>query len=421
MNATPLLTRLALVGLLCMPALTALGAPNAQAFLPPEAAVKDALLASPGIQSARADKEAMNLRANTLRTGTAEFTLRANLQERRVASSHERFDETSFALERPLRWWGKSSVDGQLSDKTVALAEVEFNDAMHEASRELMKLWFAHAHAGLGLLQVHMQVASAEQIYKLAQVRFKQGEIARMDLELSQAEVQRAQASQQLAQADLNSAATALQRRYPALTLPAGPMHITPSGTGDFTQSQDELKQLFLTQNHELNTLRLQAQRLQLWAERARLDRLADPTVGIYTARDRGGAEQITGLTFSMPLSGAVRRDHAQATLADAQSAADKVRRLELQLSAAFDQLWIQFHSKRAAASQLQSAADTQARAAEKSRKAYALGEHSMSEMLLIARAAQEHQFAASRMQLESIERMAELQLELHQVWDFDL
>ena len=101
MNATPLLTRLVLAGLLSLPAWTALAAPNAQAFLPPEAAVKDALLASPGIQSARAQKEAMNLRANTLRTGTAEFTLRANLQERRVTSSHERFNETSFALERP--------------------------------------------------------------------------------------------------------------------------------------------------------------------------------------------------------------------------------------------------------------------------------------------------------------------------------
>jgi hypothetical protein len=91
-----------------------------------------------------------------------------------------------------------------------------------------------------------------------------------------------------------------------------------------------------------------------------------------------------------------------------------------VQLSAGFDQLWIQFHSKRAAAVQLQLAADTQSRAAEKSRKAYALGEHSMSETLLIARAAFEQQFAATRMQLEALERMAELQLELHQVWDFD-
>jgi outer membrane protein TolC len=292
---------------------------------------------------------------------------------------------------------------------------------MHEASRALMKLWFAHAQAALAHAQAQKQVDSATQIQQLAQARFKQGEIARLDLELSQAEVQRAQAAAQLAKADLGSAAAGFQRRYPTLSLPDHPVMTQLSSTGDFVQSQDELKLLFLNQNHELNTLRLEAQRLQLWAERARLDRQADPTVGIFSARDRGGAENVTGLTISMPLSGSVRRDHALATLADAQSAADKVRRLEQQLSAAFDQLWIQFHSKRTAADQLQSAADTQSRAADKSRKAYALGEHTMSEVLNIARSAHEHQFAASRMQLESMERMAELQLELHQVWDFDL
>ncbi len=418
MNTRPFLNGIFLAGLICLPALAA---PNAQAYLPAEAAVKEALLNSPGIQSARAQKEATTLRANTLRTGTAEFILRANLQERRVPASHERWTETTFMLERPLRLWGKASVDGRLSDKTVALAEVEFNDAMHEASRALMKLWFAHAQAALAHAQAQKQVDSATQIQQLAQARFKQGEIARLDLELSQAEVQRAQAAAQLAKADLGSAAAGFQRRYPTLSLPDHPVMTQLSSTGDFVQSQDELKLLFLNQNHELNTLRLEAQRLQLWAERARLDRQADPTVGIFSARDRGGAENVTGLTISMPLSGSVRRDHALATLADAQSAADKVRRLEQQLSAAFDQLWIQFHSKRTAADQLQSAADTQSRAADKSRKAYALGEHTMSEVLNIARSAHEHQFAASRMQLESMERMAELQLELHQVWDFDL
>ena len=405
---------------LCFLVWPAMAAPNAQAFLPAEAAVKDSLLASPIIQSARAQKEAMRLRSNSMRTGTAEFTLRANLQERRVPAQHERFLESTFTLERPVRLWGKSAVDGQLSDKTIALADLQFNDAMHEASRELMKLWFAYAHMMLAMEQAQKQKNSTAQILQLAQARFKQGEIARMDLELAQAEVQRAQAAWQLAQADLSMARVAFAQRYPALPLPSQPAHIASENLSDFIQSQDELKALFLNQNHELNALRLEAERLELWAERARLDRTADPAVGIYTARDRGGAEQVTGLTLSMPLSGSVRRDHALATLADAQAAADKVRQLTVQLSAGFDQLWIQFHSKRAAAVQLQLAADTQSRAAEKSRKAYALGEHSMSETLLIARAAFEQQFAATRMQLEALERMAELQLELHQVWDFD-
>jgi len=395
--------------------------PQSQRYLPAEAVVKEALLASPGIQSARAQKEALNLRAKTLRTGTAEFTLRANLQERRVPASHERLNEQTLSLERPVRLWGKSAVDGQLSDKTVALAEITFNDAMHEASRELMKLWFVHAQAALGLRQAQRLVQSATQIHQLAQARFKQGEIARLDLELSQAEVQRAQAAQQLAQAELANATFALSNRYPGLPLATQAPVISTADTGDFAESQADLKQAFLAQNHELNMLRLEAERLQLWAQRAQLDRLPDPTVGVYSARDRSGAEQVTGLSLSMPLSGAVRRDHALATLADAQAAADKVRRLQQQLGAEFDQRWTAFHSQRAAAAQLQMAADTQTRAADKSRKAYALGEHSLFEMLMIARAAHEQQFAAARMQLEMLESLALLQLELHQIWDFDL
>jgi outer membrane protein TolC len=420
-NPSPLL----LVALLAFSAAglhgPASAAPQAQRYLPAEAVVKEALLASPGIQSARAQKEALSLRAKTLRTGTAEFTLRANLQERRVPASHERLHEQTLSLERPVRLWGKSAVDGQLSDKTVALADITFNDAMHEASRELMKLWFVHAQAALGLSQAQRLVQSATQIHQLAQARFKQGEIARLDLELSQAEVQRAQAAQQLAQAELANATSALSNRYPGLPLPTQALEISTPEIGDFADSQADLKQAFFAQNHELHMLRLEAERLQLLAQRAQLDRLPDPTVGVYSARDRSGAEQVTGLSLSMPLSGAVRRDHALATLADAQAAADKVRRLQQQLGAEFDQRWTAFHSQRAAATELQMAADTQTRAADKSRKAYALGEHSLFEMLMIARAAHEQQFAASRLQLEMLESLALLQLELHQIWDFDL
>lgn len=401
--------------------LAASAAVQAQRYLPAEAVVKQALLASPGIQSARAQQEALNLRAHTLRIGHAEFTLRANLQQRRVPQSQERFNENTLSLERPVRWWGKSALDGQLSDKTQALAAIGFNDAMHEASRELMKLWFAHAQAALAQAQAQQQLDSVSQIHQLAQARFKQGEIARMDVELSQAEVLRAQAALQLSQAELANAAAAVHSRYPDLPLSAQALRIEVPALGDFDAPQATLRQLFLEQNHELNMQRLDAERLQLWAQRAQLERMPDPTLGVYSARDRGGAEQVTGLSLSFPLPGEARRDTAQATLADAQAAADKVRRLQQQLSAEFDQGWQRFHSQRAAAAQLQQAADTQQRAADKSRKAYALGEHSLFEMLMIARAAHEQQFAASRMQLDMLQSLALLQLELHQIWDFDL
>jgi hypothetical protein len=58
--------------------------------------------------------------------------------------------------------------------------------------------------------------------------------------------------------------------------------------------------------------------------------------------------------------------------------------------------------------------------AAEKSVKAFTLGEGNLSDALLIARLAANNLNAAERMQLEVIELLALIRLDLHQIWDFD-
>ena len=82
--------------------------------------------------------------------------------------------------------------------------------------------------------------------------------------------------------------------------------------------------------------------------------------------------------------------------------------------------MWIQFQHKRMAAESLKSAAQRQALAAEKSVKAYTLGEGSLSDVLLIARMGSDNLNAAERMQIEVVELLALMRLDLHQIWDFD-
>jgi hypothetical protein len=166
--------------------------------------------------------------------------------------------------------------------------------------------------------------------------------------------------------------------------------------------------------------MRVDAQRLRLAADRASRDRLPDPTVGVFNGRERAGAETISGVMFSMPFPSASRFHHATAAVADAQAASDKVLLVEQQLSALFDSMFIQFQHKRTAADSLKSAAQRQALAAEKSVKAYTLGEGSLSDVLLIARMASDNLNAAERMQLEVLELLALMRLDLHQMWDFD-
>ena len=180
------------------------------------------------------------------------------------------------------------------------------------------------------------------------------------------------------------------------------------------------MREEFLEKNHELNMLRIDAKRLRLSAERVSKDRLPDPTLGVFTARERSGSEKISGLLFSVPLPGSAREFHANASLAEAQSAGDKVRLFEQQLGAMFENMWFQFQNKKKAAENLRLAWQRQAVAAEKSLKAYTLGEGTLSQVLMISRLASENLNSAEHMSLEVVELLSLIRLDLHQIWDFD-
>jgi outer membrane protein TolC len=181
-----------------------------------------------------------------------------------------------------------------------------------------------------------------------------------------------------------------------------------------------ELQRTFLENHHELNLWRAEAARMRLLADRVAKDKWPDPTVGVYTLRERQGAEQVVGVSLSLPLAGQVRQSHALATQAEAQNTQDKVRQLQAQLSADFEARWTQIQHHKQAAQHLQTAARIQGQAADKSLKAYAVGEHTMTELLQNQRLANEQRRESERMHWDVVERQALLTLDLHQIWDFD-
>jgi len=394
------------------------------AYLPAEAAVKEALLGSPLMQAARSKKEAGSARAQGIEAGTAEFTLRSTSQRRRDAVAGTQMHESMVSLERPLRFWGKRGMDADLATQTQAFAEIEYADAMHEGARELMRLWFAYTRALADKNNAVTTFDLAAKMQRLTQIQLKQGEISQLDAELANAEFERISAARAVADAQLASATAAFMRRYPTVGLPAhmpAALRLETSSTlPALGEPLAEMRQEFLEKNHELNMMRVDAQRLRLAADRASRDRLPDPTVGVFSGRERAGSETISGVMFSMPFPSSSRWHHASAAVADAQAASDKVQLAEQQLGAMFENMWIQFQHKRVAADNLKSAAQRQAVAAEKSVKAYSLGEGSLSDVLLIARMASDNLNAAQHMQLEVVELLALIRLDLHQIWDFD-
>jgi cobalt-zinc-cadmium efflux system outer membrane protein len=390
------------------------------AYLPAEAAARDALLSSPWMQAARAEKDGWSARAKVMGAGPHEFTVRSTSQRRQDVANGTRWHESMVSVETPLRFWGKRGLDADLEDKTQAYAELGYADAMHEGGRELIQLWFAYLNALAAEQNASTALDLTTKMQRMTQVQLKHGEVSKLDAELASAEHERTQAALAVAQAQRVSAAAMLQRRFPALALPSASVLRDAPSLPTLAGSMGEMRQTYVDKNHELNLMRLQAQRLRLSADRASRERLPDPTVGVFSSRDKGGAETVNGVLLSVPLPGSAKWYHHSAAVADAQAASDKVALAEQQKSAAFEGLWAAYQNKRNAADQLKSAAQRQTIAADKSLKAYSLGEGSLADVLLIARMASDNLHAAQRMQLEVAELYALIRLDLHEMWDFD-
>ena len=410
-------------GLLTL-ALLAWVAPITQAqsledWLPPTGQVAPVLQASPLIQAARARQDAQLQRARGLEAGSGEWALRLNQQQRRVREPQERFAETTAALERPLRLWGKAGMDARLAQQDREVARIGLADALHEASRQLLTHWFGALRARLDADSAERERQLAFELDRQARVRLQQGDISPLDARLAEAERQRSEAAVRLAQAELARSSAQLQRLYPGLPEPRWPATASSDPAPLAGVFADALQD-YLAHHHELNLLRAEAQRQQQLAERTERDRWPDPTVGVFTARERAGGEQLLGLSLAMPLSGSYRESQARAALAEARMLEERVHQLERQLSADFEARWWQLSHQQQALAALRTAASTQRQAADKSLTAYTLGEHSMTELIQNRRLANEQELASRRLQLEGLFNRAQIELDMHRLWDLD-
>ena len=393
-------------------------APAFEAWLPSSAQVAPVLQASPAILAARSQQAARLQRARGIEVGSAEWSLRINQQRRSVQDPSQRFGETTLALERPVRLWGKADLDAQLATQDRETARIGLADALHEASRQLLQQWFEALRAQLEVDTAARALELTSTLQRQAQVRLRQGDISRLDASLADAENQRALATAALAQVQQASALAQLQRLYPGLPAPRWPVQANPEATtgGGYAQALQD----FVAHHHELNLLKSEVQRQEVLAERLERERRPDPTLGIYAARERAGAEQLLGVSLVLPLSGAHRESQALAARAEAEAGRQRVQLRAQQLGAEFEARWHQAEQQQRALQALRQATATQTEAAQKSFKAYALGEHSMTELIQNRRLAQEQQLASDRLLLDLVQTQALIALDRHQLWDLD-
>jgi outer membrane protein TolC len=388
-------------------------------LLPTDDQVKNALYSSPKIGAADARKDSLNYRADAIASGSQEFTVRGTRQNRRVTNipGATNYQEYWAGIERPIRFWGKGGVDEKISDATKSFAGIEYADTIHETSKDLLATWFAYLKALQSRIVAEKNSQLGDQIGRIAQVRYKVGDVARLDAQLATAEQGRLQAFLELAKANESASGEAVTQRYSGIALIK---NFKWDAIPNLQTRKELLRQQFLERSHELKLAKSDADRFVLQAKRSGLDRFPDPTVGLYTANEFGGAERINGVSLSFPISGSARFSNASAVASEAEISRQRVIETEQRISIEFERLWSQMMSRKVAAETLLNSAKSQNDAAQAAEKAYVLGEGTISDLIAARKAANENQLSADLMRLDALESYYRMRLDLHEMWDFD-
>lgn len=386
--------------------------------LPPEAQVFAALRSNPAVSAADEHIEAQEARARRLGAGPYEWTLDLGEQNRRVRSTAEgRYTEWDVGLERTVRLPGKRDLDQQLGAAGIATARVGRGEALHEAGRSLLAMWFDWLREESAVVQWRHQRDNLMQQARVLGRRVELGDAPR--LERLQADAALAQAAAQLSQAEGRArvAAERLRRHHPLIALPVAVPEMPPDAVEG---RADEWIETIVQHNHELGVARAESARARIIASRSDAERLPDPSFGIRLSRERSGEERLLGISLSVPLPGEGRRADSDAALADARASTHREAGVQRRVEAEAAALFRHAVAARSAWLDQRIAVEALARSADLTERAWQLGEGRLAETLAARRLAHEAQLAAQSARLDAREAYWRLMLDAHRLWALD-
>lgn len=394
------------------------------AVLPPPATVQEVLVQLPQVRAAGAGLALAQARGERLRAGPHDWVAKAGANQRREQGG-TRYAETELGLETGMRWPGKVAADRQLGAAVEQVAVLAQADAWHEAARILLADWFEALRAARTDQLLQAQEALMARTLAATQRRVDLGEAATLELLATQAEHARVKAQAARAAAQAMLVRQSLLRRYPGLPDPASllppadapwPAEVPEGGINGQDPAAAWVARI-LEDNHELELAEAQAGQTRLQAERMRLERTPDPTVGVRATRERGGQEHVLGVYVSLPLGSAGRRADAQAALAQADVAQQELARTRQRVEAEAWRVVGEAAQARATLAQQRQALAYSEKSAALQARAYALGESGLGDWLLAQRGALDARLAAETAALEAQQAQARVLLDAHRIW----
>ncbi|MFZ6819754.1 TolC family protein [Undibacterium sp. Ji22W] len=385
--------------------------------LPPEIAVKKSFSMMPQLRASNLGIRLADNQKAKLNAGHYEWTAKLGLN-RRSEQLGASYQEQEFALERPLRWFGKADKDRAIGDKGMDVAKASYADQWHEASRSLMKDWFDAMRESRSLVTLRHQVEIAGQLAAIASKRVKAGDVARLEQISAETELQRVRALLQQAEQREELALQQLQMTYPGLPLPSFNELPVPKNISETdTLSTEHWLHKIMDDNHELELAQAEAAYVALQAARIEQDKMPDPTIGIRSSRERNGQERIMGLSISIPFPGAARQSERLVAITKSQIANEKMLQTQMKVQLMAQKAITDAQRNFSSWQTLDRLSQQSQQQASLMQKAYQLGEVGISETLTARKNASDATLAASSAQIDALAAYARLHLDAHLIW----
>lgn len=382
--------------------------------LPPSELVSHALDNHPAVQAAVARVAAARAQAGMLAVGPHEITVQGSYLRRSV-DSEGGFNEFDTTVTRAFRLPGKASLDRKAGDFGIEAAQNRAEDVRHQTALLLAGFWYDWMAASAMARNDAETVANLERA--LAAVKRRAALRDASDLDVDQAAAALALAQGQLAQsrATAAEARVKLAAQFPDLPLPLeAPDMVSPH---DLPRNFEELRTLVIARSHEIGAARADAARMSVAAQRAKAEKMADPSFGFRLFNERGGAEKGIGVVASIPLGGRYRSRATDEALAMASSARleQGVVEREVQVMADADLsnastrliVWEQVREARIRAESMSARAG----------KGYALGAIDLADLLFAERQANDARRAEISARADAGRAIVKLEIDSHTIW----
>ena len=386
--------------------------PATPSDLPPAELARAAIEQEPSVVKARYALEAAGHAGRRIAASPYEWSVGVDGQRRRYDTGGNS-NEWTARIERPIRIGGKAELDQGLGDAAERIARVELAQARHEAARALADLWIDWLATIQARALAKEQLGFAESSASAVAGRRKAGDASLLDLNAAQADAAEARRQFDAVQAQEAKAILRLRARFPSLVMEPRSL----SEPVELDMEEVQWRERVLAESETLRIMQESLKRAELTADRARADRIPDPTVGIYTASEARRSERIVGVSVSIPLGGTYRRETMQEALKQVDVTRAELERQRKEVDLAIAET---INDARTALRRWRLAEQSAQMARENARlgqRGYALGEGDLQSLLLLRRQSVDAVGASLSSRIEALKARNRLLVDAHLIW----